>query len=525
MDEITQTLKRVRHRMVAGIFLENLTRFCLIAAGVLLVAVCGSYLLRGNPWDSTLAWIIAAGTSAAVLATTMRQAPSLEQTAGRIDRLADTRDRFLTAFAFAKTATRPPMQNLAIEECRRFISGFGWQPFVRVQMPRRAAFVLVPVVAILLLVWHARLGTRVQSPLAKQELSEKSRELEILAQKINNAGSQLQSDELKKIAGEMKKSAARLKAESSDNAAKSALRELSAIEAMVNEMKSKAAPGELAALAAALEQDAQANAAAKDIQSGDLPSAADKLDQIARQDNAALQKIAQAVEDVLRKRGGNPRTPVEQRMADFAKASRMDRQQALKNLASALRQMSGSRQAQPGGGGDARSQAMQNLLGTLQDLKYSMQRGGENKSPSQNSGGGKMLMQSPGGSKPEDQLVIGPPSGQPGSEHDIGTTETPFGPGQKRAADPSESSQLSGVMGEGESLRDFTLAAGDDSKSAQRYRNIYTPRKPPLRSFFFKKTFLKNLPPKKYLPRNTAPPPKPPPQNPPSQPSRPSWKK
>jgi uncharacterized membrane protein len=507
MDEITQTLKQVRRRMVARIFLENLTRCCLIAGGVLLVVACGSYLLRGSPWNSMLAWIIAAGAFVAVLAATMRQAPSLEQTAGRIDRLADTRDRFLTAFAFAKTAARPPMQNLAIEECRRFIGGFNWQLFVRVQMPRRAAFILVPVVAILLLVWHSRLGARVQSPLAKQELSEKSRELEILAQKINDAAGQLQSEELKKIAEEMKKSAARLKAESSDNAAKSALRELSAIEAMVNQMKSKAAPGELTALAAALEQDAQANAAAKDIQSGDLQSAADKLDQLARQDDAALQKIAQAVEDALRKRGENPRTQIEQRMADFAKSSRMDRQQALKNLASALRQMSGSRQAQLGGGGDARSQAMQNLLGTLQDLKYSMQRGGEKKSSAQNSGGGKLLMQSPGGSKPENQLAIGPPSGQPGSEHDIGTTETPFGPEQKRAADPSESSQLNGVMGEGESLSDFTIAAGDDSKSAQRYRNIYNAMAPaaedaltqeniPLGSRFFVKRYFQNIRPK-----------------------------
>ena len=62
-------------------------------------------------------------------------------------------------------------------------------------------------------------------------------------------------------------------------------------------------------------------------------------------------------------------------------------------------------------------------------------------------------------------------------------------------------------MGEGESLRDFTIAAGDDSKSSQRYRNLYNAMAPaaedallqeniPLGSRFFIKRYFQNIRPK-----------------------------
>jgi hypothetical protein len=497
-DKIRRILGRIRRRITMAIFVENSARAMLAASGALLVGVLLRTLMHHRPWDTRLAAAMAFSAVIVALVATWLQRPSLTQAAATMDRLADTRDRFVTGLEFAAAPSRPPLHGLALEECARFVDECAWRKFVRVRLSRRLAYLLVPATAICLLVWNARLAQPVQSAEAKQELAGHAREIDALAQQTAAAASELKSEELSKIAEEMRKSAARLKAEESDDAARAPLRELSTLEEMVRAMQGSGASGDLAALQEALQQDPRTADAAKDIKSGDLENAADKLDKLANMDEAALEQLAQAVQKALSERAAASK----EQKAGIT-------QQALKNLAAALRRMSGTRRAQPGKAGDAVSQALQNLLGELQELKHAMQQGRADRYSGQNAGGGQLLISSPQGAvqKPEPQLVLGAPSGQPGSESDVGTTDTPFGAQQKRSAEKGTATQLTGVMGEGESLRDFMPAAGDDSKSTQRYREIYSAMAPaaedalrqeeiPIGSRFFVKRYFQYIRPK-----------------------------
>jgi hypothetical protein len=65
------------------------------------------------------------------------------------------------------------------------------------------------------------------------------------------------------------------------------------------------------------------------------------------------------------------------------------------------------------------------------------------------------------------------PSGRPGGEHDLGTTDSPFGKTQNEAGKEAKKQQLDGRQGEGESLQQSLQSAGDHSKSNRGYKNLY----------------------------------------------------
>jgi hypothetical protein len=122
---------------------------------------------------------------------------------------------------------------------------------------------------------------------------------------------------------------------------------------------------------------------------------------------------------------------------------------------------------------------MKELLSALENAKFS-----EGNGPSDG-------QQQPGGQKPGDggQVAIqsfsngnsdGPPqpgdaqspSGKPGSERDFGTSATPFGaknPEQEKGGELA----LKGQLGQGETLSMMLPSAGDQSRAARRYKDLY----------------------------------------------------
>jgi hypothetical protein len=109
------------------------------------------------------------------------------------------------------------------------------------------------------------------------------------------------------------------------------------------------------------------------------------------------------------------------------------------------------------------------------------------------------------GGPPQNALQL--PSGQPGSEKDTGTTETPFGEKSGKRDEPGEDKSLKGRLGEGESLSQLLPTAGDTSKSQRRYKELYEAMAPaaedaivqeniPLGSRFFIKRYFESIRPK-----------------------------
>ncbi len=511
MDEIAHHLKRLRRKMTAQLFIERLTWCVLAFAGVGLLGMFVNHLRHVALWDARFQWIAATVAFFTALIWTWSQRPSLEQTANRIDRLGQTRDRFLTAFSFSKSESGTPMQTCALEECRRFIRSFDCGPFIRLRVPAQAMYLLVPLVAAGLLTWHSRIARDEHQPdaAAQKELAEKARELEKLAKQIEKKNEELKSDDLKKIAGQLKQSAGHLQSQKTDDAGKSALRELSSLEAMIRQMqKSAPSPNELAALAEALKNNSSTKDAATALEAGKLAEAAKRLEELSRQprDKTADEQLAQAMREAMSRLSASQQSELTQQMAKLAQSAESGRQagEALQRLAQMLQQMA----QQPGSASEAKSQALQNALYALQNMKYGQPN--EKTGDGKKEGDGKIVIQSFSSPGAKGRPLAGDPSipsGKPGSERDEGTTKTPYGEKQQRGPEDGTASQLSGTLGEGESLHDMVSTTGDTSKSTRRYRDLYNAMAPaaedailqeniPLGSRFFVKRYFENIRPK-----------------------------
>src|SRR5581483_9626221 len=380
----------------------------------------------------------------------------------------------------------------------------------RLRLPREVPWLIVPVIASILLLWHAQLAmqARKPDPRASQELAEKANELEKLAKQVEAANQTAQSDELKKIAEELRKSIAAMheRAQQNGDASKAALSELSALEAALQKMRDQNANApELAALAEALQKANATQQAAESLRKGELDAAAAQLE--APQAREQADQVAQAMKDT------NPQTnaqsQISQAMSQLAKSaeSKPDAQRALQRLAEALRQSARS-QSSSGAGG----KASQQVLNALQDLKYG-RPGNSSKLSDQlsktaaDAKAGTQIFAN--GNKDTEANVFDPsnPSGQPGSEHDIGTTNTPYGKENKRLNTEHTDVDLAGLLGKGESLQNLIATHGDESKATQKYRQLYNAMTPaaedaimqeniPLGSRFFVKRYFEKIRPK-----------------------------
>ena len=134
---------------------------------------------------------------------------------------------------------------------------------------------------------------------------------------------------------------------------------------------------------------------------------------------------------------------------------------------------------QPGRPGNEEGKGLKELLSALQDLKYG------NPAEGRGSGGGPDRGEGgPGegegrvavlvfGKAGRDADAAGGASGQAGGERDLGTTGTPFGAAGGAPGEAGEDLALTGRLGAGETLSGYLPAAGDDSKAARRYKELY----------------------------------------------------
>ena len=505
MNDLTHTLKRLRRGLLAQSFLDK-TAACALVAGAFVIVIFSVRLLPGHDFAQTdLFGKMSALTLMAAALWTFARRVTLIETARRIDQLGQTRDRFATGLAFTGLATRTEFQQSALDECQRYIASLDARRFTRLRLPREVRWLAVPVIAAALLAWQAQLARDAARPNPRdaREIAQTAAALEQLAKQLElpkpNA-----DDALKKIAGEMRKSAARLRdqAERPVDGRKAALSELSALQAQLEKMKSAAAP-ELAALAEALRQVNASRAAAEDLQRGDAEAAAAELDK-ARE---AAQEIAQAMKDAKRPEENSGAVAKSMSQLALAAGSKEDAQKALQRLAEAVRRsgQSSSTQSQSSPGG----KALQQALHALQDMKQGRSTASlANASESSQNGAAQVAVRDFTKSETGVAAVnTSQPSGQPGSEHDLGTTRTPFGERQQKVGAQRDPVSLSGSLGKGESLQTLISTHGDSSQSAQRYRALYDAMSPaaedavmqeniPLGSRYFVKRYFDSIRPK-----------------------------
>lgn len=502
-----------------------LTRFAvwLLVAGALLVAVGAWRRWQGvgDPWDPRLAAGAAAGALVVALLGTLRRIPRLEAVARWLDHAAGTHDRLVTALAFSGDGSEP--RTLAVQECTRYAERADFRPQARVKMPAQIRWLIVPALALALLQWESQMTAEARARAAAEAraaVDDPARQLEELARQLEEKGTRAQSDELRKLAEELRRRAERLRAEtkSADDAAKAAMREISELEQLVREMqKQPSASKEMQELAKALEKSGKTQAAADALRGGDLAKAAEELEKSLRdfektKDQRTPEEVKQALEQALKHLAEQQKLTeqmqqLQQQMQQGGSAS-----QTMRQLAEALRKMGGGRtdQSQPSQGGRPMTeQEMKALLAALQNMKNGEGQG-DTKQPGQGQSQGSITMESfapPEGSNPSQPGERQMPSGNPGSEQDRGTTPSPLAGEAGAAGKKARNDQLSGRLGEGETLQQFLPSAGDASRASRRYQELYEAMAPaaeeavlqeniPLGSRFFIKRYFESIRPK-----------------------------
>jgi hypothetical protein len=528
IDDVLRNLRAARLRLGLQAFLDALVKMGLLAGAVLLLAgAANRWLLDRLPFDPRMAGMVvaAAGFVAVLIALARRR--SLVQVAGIIDRLGATRDRFLTALSFSREPKDEEMRGFAVQECVRFVQGGRFGQLIRVRVPRQAVYLLVPIIGLAMLQWEARqtfAAREADAEAGRAAVEDTAKKLEQLAKQALAANEEAKSEELKKIAEQLKRSAEELRAnaKNADEGAKSALRELSALEEMIKEMqKSPGAmtPEEMKELAKALEQQDATKDAAKEMNKGDLAKAAEELEKAMQKladqkDEQTPEEIKKALEDAMKrlaeqKQLSEAMQKFQQQLQRMAAQKGGDSNEAAKQLADMLRKMAQGKSGQSKGSQQGAT-AMQNLMSALQNMKFGEGQGEGENEPGKGKDGNSIVIQNfnkdgqPGLQMPGDPTQ---PSGQPGSEKDTGTTDTPFGKDKNAAAKEGKEQQLTGRMGEGESLQQALTSAGDQSKSKRGYKDLYEAMAPaaqdavlqeniPLGSRFFIKRYFEAIRPK-----------------------------
>ncbi len=496
MSDITRHLEHLRKQLLWQAFVGHVITFALVASGTMLIWACIRYLLAISPW-TTVGFLALYGLAVTVACLlTLWQRPGIVETASRIDTLCNTRDRFLTRYRLSERIATRPLERLALAECDAFIENFDATPFVRPRQTKHALWIGVPLLATLLLTWQFQLSHRpsAASIAAQQHLEQKAEELEQLEEQVRQIAKELQSKELERLAEEMEKSKESLRKEKERGPraeAKTALRELSALEAIVQAIQeqSERSAEELDALADALEESEATRDAAEALKNRDLAKAAEELERALEQlekrgkneVDEELAKLAQAMQEALDELSPDQQQKIADQMRKLAQLQGTNSLGALRRMVQIMRQMA----MNPGRGKSAADakRAMQNLLQALQNMKIDDGTQGRfalsNNRPGEAQQPGVLSLSFFNASK--DELAFnelpGIPTGLPGGEHDEGTTASPLG-GVKHVDAEGTVVQLSGTLGEGESLSEMILSTGDGSRSTQRYREIYNAMAP-----------------------------------------------
>ena len=527
LHDVLRILRPARRRLAVRTFLAALVKCALLAGAVLVgLGAVNRWLLGRLPLEPQVALAAAAAVPVLALLAAVAGRKTLPQIAALLDRLGGTRDRFFTALAFSKDEAGSEMRAMAVRECAAFARGGDFRRLVRVRVPREAAWLLVPAVALAMLQWEARTAFEArlaETSAAKSEVEDTAKKLEELAWQTEKANAEAKTDELGKIAAQLKRSAAQLRAKAvnPEDAAKSALRELSALEQMVQELQKSpgASPEEMKELAKALAENEATKDAAAAMTAGDFARAAEELEKAMQQlaekkDGRTEQQIQQALEQALKRLAERKQfSEAMQKLARQMQRAQAEKGgqsgEAMRQLAQLLRQMPQGQQNQ---GGPQKAQTLQQVLAALQNMKYGEGDGkpGGDPKPGDAKTQGLVTMQS--FAPPNQNGEPGPgdpsqPGGQPGSERDTGTTDTPFGKERNEPGKEAQAKQLTGRFGEGESLSQFLPSAGDASKSNRRYKELYEAMAPaaedaaqqeniPLGSRFFIKRYFESIRPR-----------------------------
>jgi len=488
-DDLLRTLHAFRWRMRAANFLGQLIGSGLIVgAALVLVAGFNRWVFRGGPLRDDLLLAAAFVTISGALLATLVRRRSLNDVASAMDELGKTRDRLVSALAFAQAGGPPsPMRALAEAECRAFISRTDFRRLLPIRIPRDGVWLVVPIAAVWLLQWDAGLviaQKRADAVTAQLEIRETLKSLDHLAKQTKRLSELKRDAELRELAEQMKTSVARLRTETNpEGAQKAALRELSALEQALQEMQRQPSTlAEMKELAKAL---------------APLPGMEDVLDAINRD---TLADAARALEST-RKSADAPSEATEEQVRDSLQKAleRLSQQRqlsaAMQKLAEQLREGAGSQSAaameqlrqmleqmqqragadpQSGSGG-GQQMTIEQLIAALQNMKAGEGAGQPLPEGSKPGEAPRISIEAfgPPGLRGEPQpLASSEPTGQAGTERDSGTSATPFGK-QSEPADKGAELALKGRLAEGESLSMMLPAAGDTSKSTRRYKELY----------------------------------------------------
>jgi chemotaxis protein histidine kinase CheA len=509
--EILRSLRAARRRLRANLFLDRLATFVLFAGMALVViAAARRWLLHANPLPIQWAAYAAGAAVLFALMAAIARRIDLHAVAECVDRLGETRDRFLSALTFSKAET--DFQELARNECRTFLRRKKLERLVRLRLPGVVLWLAVPAIAILLMQWEWQLAAdarRAAAEAAQRETEPTANRLEQLAKEIEKTNDPEREAELKKLAEQLRKSAERLRAQDNgaEEAAKAALRELSSLEQMLAQMQkppASASPEEMKELAKALEKNDATKDAAQAMKEGKLAEAGNKLEDAAKQE-LTKQEAEKALKDALDRLASQRALSeaLQQLAKQLQQSGGGQSSDALQKLAQMLKQMGSTEGGK--GGKPMTEQMLKDLLAAIEGMKF-----GENKNPSGNpqapgDGDGKITIQAfgkPDGGAPDSPSQI--PAGRPGSERDLGTTETPFGKTAAERRDEGDESAAKGRLGEGESLSQLLPTAGDTSKPQRRYKELYEAMAPaaeeavvqeniPLGSRFFIKRYFESI--------------------------------
>ena len=227
-----------------------------------------------------------------------------------------------------------------------------------------------------------------------------------------------------------------------------------------------------------------------------------------KKDTRTEQQVQQALEQALKRLAERKQlSEAMQKLAQQMQRGPGEKGEAMRQLAQLLRQMPPGR---PDKGGQQKAQALQQVLAALQNMKYGEGDGkpGGDPQPGDAKAQGLVAVQSlalpkQNGESGDPQM----PGGQTGGERDAGTTDTPFGQERNAPGKDAQARQLTGRLGEGESLSQFAPSAGDASKSSRRYKEIYDAMAPaaedaaqqeniPLGSRFFIRRYFESIRPR-----------------------------
>lgn len=489
---IRPLLTGIQRRLAWQAFGRYAVRYALAAGGVF----AGVMLLAPH---NLLAWGIAllALTLLVAVVSAWIARPSLGEVARRLDALAATKDRLVTALAFSegrRRAASPEWQQSALAECEAFLVKVDFRAHTPWKFPHEGRWLAVPVAVIAGISLFQQWPTLYPAPVRPPDATvvQKATELEKMAEKMEQSGREAD----KKIAEALKKAAEQLRAEAtSESPEKAMLRELSALEQTLQEAREG---NDAQNLAKAFEKAESLSRTAEALKKGEMASAADELEQAAR-------KMREAVERMQAAEAGNassPGTQGEQKNGEGRELSQLEKamraaaqklgekspmgrnaQQAAnaaqrregEGMEQAMQQMAESiRRSQPGKGDSDKAQAQIDAsIARLREMKsgQSGQQGeGEGPSMAQKQDG-QGQGQQPGAG--QDQQGQGDtPSGRPGSERDEGTKASPYGQ-QGEKAEASLASQLQGLLGEGESLHSLTPTHGGKDEAQRSYRALY----------------------------------------------------